>query len=178
MTLETILFRGTVNKELLVKFIYQYTQDLPYPTIKTKGPDKYIITPSFGIAISEGYNKRKMFITTNMYPGFISLLSKSIELISNHFYELFPNTNKIEFDVDHSILQRFQTEKAISVMDMIIMPDVWVDATSACYPAIKVERFGETLVIPYEDALLINTIFKRFDPYGYSGTMLSIVLND
>ena len=93
-------------------------------------------------------------------------------MISDNLYEIFPDVNKLEFEADSRVLERFQTEKALSVLGMTAIPTVWVDETSLCYPGIRINTKNGFVSIPLEDAIPIMEMFKRFDPICYAINML------
>lgn len=175
MRIDTPLFKGThesVNKNLLVSYIYMFEPTGQYQTVKERSNGNITINPSFGISISEGYDKPYIFIPASKYYSFITLLDKTITIISENLYEIFPNINKIEFEIDSRVLERFQTEKAMTTAGMTAIPAVWIDETNACYPGIRINTMNGSVVIPFEDAIPINEMFKHFDPMLYSINML------
>ena len=174
MKVETILFRGTAesaNKNMTISYVYDFETDGKYATIKQR-PNSISIHHSFGISISEGFEKPRIFIPGVKYYHFLTLLDKSVTLISDNLYEIFPDVNKLEFEADSRVLERFQTEKALSVLGMTAIPTVWVDETSLCYPGIRINTKSGFVSIPLEDAIPIMEMFKRFDPICYAINML------
>ena len=99
-------------------------------------------------------------------------MSKAIKLVSENLFEIFPNISKTEFEADERVLERFQTEKALSVAGMTAMPATWVNAQSECFPAIKIESKHGCVTIPLEDAIPLEAMLNGFDPIVYSLTML------
>lgn len=175
MSFDTYLYKGTresINPNLIISYQYDFNPDGPYQTIKEKKKGGYIINPSYGIMISEGFSAPWMFIQGGKYYSFVTLLEKAITLVSENLYEIFPNINKIEFEIDSRVLERFQTEKALSTMGMTAMPTVWTNQTSECFPGIKISSKNGTVTIPLEDAIPIKDMLKHFDPICYSISML------
>lgn len=175
MRIDTPLFRGTqesVNKNLIVSYVYMFQPSGQFQTVKEHPNGKITINPSFGISISEGFDKPRIFIPGGKYYSFLTLFDKTITLISENLYEIFPNVNKIEFEIDSRVLERFQTEKAMTTAGMTAVPAVWVDETNSCYPGIRINTSSGSVIIPLEDAIPIKEMFKRFDPILYSINML------
>lgn len=175
MKIDTQLFKGSMespNKNLTVSYIYNFEQDGKYVTLKETLKGNISIHHSFGISISEGFDKPQIFIPGIKYYHFLTLFDKSVTLISENLYEIFPNINKLEFEADARVLERFQTEKALSTTGMTAIPAVWVDETSLCYPAIRINTKNGSVTIPMEDAIPIREMFKHFDPVGYAINML------
>lgn len=175
MTYDTQIYKGSkesINPSLLVSYLYDFHNDGNFPTIKEKRNGGYTINPSFGISISEGFDKPRIFIPGIRYYSFSTLFDKAITLVSENLFTIFPNVNKIEFEIDSRALERFQTEKALTTAGMSAYPAVWSDDTNACYPGIKINTKQGCVVIPLEDAIPLNEMFKRFDPLVYSINML------
>lgn len=174
MRINHVLYRGNVNKDLRVTFTYKYEEGQFCPVVQ-KSEEAATIYPSFGIGISEGFDKANAFITSKMYYSFVLLLDKTVKLVSEHMFELFPDMNKMEFDIDSRTLERFQTEKAMSVAGMTMIPAVWVDPSGSCFPALKIETLFGTCTIPFEDCMCINQMLKTFDPLGFGLSILRII---
>lgn len=175
MRVDTPLFRGTqesVNKNLLVSYVYMFEPTGQFQTVKERSNGNITINPSFGISISEGFDKPRIFIPGSKYHAFLTLLTKVTTLVSENLYEIFPNINKIEFEIDSRVLERFQTEKALTTAGMTAIPAVWVDETSSCYPGIRINTSNGYVTIPFEDAIPMCEMFKSFDPIVYSINML------
>lgn len=175
MIYDTQLYKGSkesVNPQMLVTYIYDFQMDGNFPTIKEKRNGGYTINPSFGISISEGFDKPRIFIPGIRYFAFSTLFDKAIKLVSENLFTIFPNVNKIEFEIDSRALERFQTEKALASAGMSAYPAVWCDETNACYPGIRINTKQGSVIIPLEDAIPLNELFKRFDPICYSISML------
>lgn len=175
MRIDTPILRGTqdsVNKNLLVSYVYTFEESGQFQTVKERPNGSITINPSFGISISEGFDKPRIFIPGNKYYSLVTLLDKTINLVSENLYEIFPNVSKIEFEIDSRVLERFQTEKALTTAGMTAVPAVWSDDTNCCYPAIKVMMTTGSVMIPLEDAIPMTEMFKNFDPINYSISML------
>lgn len=169
-----ILYRGTVNRDIRVTYAYKY-EDGQFCPVVQRSEEAVTIFPSYGISISEGFEKGSAFITSKTYYSFVLLLNKTVKLVSEHMFELFPDMNKMEFEIDSRTLERFQTEKAMSVAGMTMLPTVWVDETNNCYPALKIETLYGTCTIPFEDCMNINQMFKTFDPLNFGLSILRII---
>lgn len=175
MRVDTPLFRGTqdsVNKNLLVSYVYTFEQGGKFDTVRQRANGNMTINPSFGISISEGFDKPHIFIPGVKYYQFTTLLEKTVNAISENLYEIFPNVNRIEFEIDSRVLERFQTEKAMTTAGMTAVPAVWVDETSSCYPGIRINTKNGYVIIPLEDAIPLKEMLKGFDPIVYSINML------
>lgn len=175
MYYDTHIYRGSVdsiNRHLLVTYSYDFDMSGDYPTVRKTPSGKHIISPSFSISISEGFDKDRLFLPGNKYYVFVSLLNKAIKLVSENLFEIFPNVSKTEFDIDQRALERFQTEKALSVAGMTATPSVWTNETSECFPGISIESKYGKVVIPLEDAIPLAAMLSSFDPLTYSISML------
>ena len=175
MTFDTHIYRGTqesINTHLLVSYHYMFEPEGQYQTIKEKRNGGYVINPSFGISISEGFDKPRIFIPGNKYYSFVTLLDKAITTVSENLFTIFPDVNKIEFEVDSRALERFQTEKALSTAGMSAVPAVWSNETNECFPGIRINSKNGCVIIPLEDAIPLVDLLKHFDPIVYSISML------
>lgn len=173
--INSTIYRGFVNKDLRVTYHYKFESTGQFQTITQRENGSITILPSFGISISEGFEKSRLFIPGNKYYPFSSLLRKSIKKISDNLYDIFPNVNRIEFEIDSRVLERFQTEQAMSTNNMTIIPEVWVDNTNSCYPAIKVNTLNGSISIPLEDAISISEMMNSFDPMTYGLSVLRLL---
>lgn len=174
--IDSQLFRGVVNKDLNVNFMYTFTDEGNFQTIvEREGAVK--IQQSFLLGISEGYGRPFITVQSNVYPSFISLLDKSIKLISENLYDIYPDIGKIEFDIDSKTMEIYQTEKAIQTAGMIMVPDVWIDMSQQCFPAIKMTstKYPMGVKIPLEDAVAMSKMLSCFDPNVYGLTLLRIL---
>lgn len=171
------LFRGSVDKHLSVSYVYSYEADGDFKTVyQREGSNSVSILPSFGISISKGYDQERVYIPSNQYFTFITMLNKIVRLISDHLYELFPNAGRSEFEINAKALERFQTEEAIASDGITMIPAVYVDDTNQCYPGIQINtlKLG-SIRIPLQDAIPMNQMFKTFDPHAMSISMLRIM---
>ena len=116
-----------------------------------------------------------MFIPAYKYFQFVLLLKKTIKKISANLYDIFPNINSSEFEVDSRVLERFQTEQAMASGGMTMVPCVWVDQASQCYPSIRVTSLNGNVVIPLEDAMSISQMLQTFDPHQFGLSVLRIL---
>lgn len=174
---DTTIFRGSkdsCNKDLRVVYLYSYSAELEqFPTAKEKtNGNGFNIDPSYAISISEGFEKGRIFIPGNKYFAFITLFDKAVDLISENLYTLYPNINKVDFEIDSKALERFQTEKALAVAGITAVPSIWCDEMGKPYPSVKLNSTLGIVNIPLEDAIQIREMFKRFDPICYSASML------
>ena len=175
MTYDTQIYRAnksSVNKDFTIFYHYKFEQSGYFPTVRRKKNGGYIISPSFSIKLSEGFEKNGLFVPSSMYYAFISLFDKTVKLVSENVYTLFPDVNKIEFEIDNKALDRFQTEKALTTMGMTGTPCVWANSFNETFPAIRISSKNGCVVVPLEDAIAINELFKGFDPMVYSISML------
>lgn len=171
------LFRGSVDKKLSALYVYTFEADGDFKTVyQREGSSSVTILPSFGISISRGYNQDGIYVTSNQYFTFVTLLNKIVTLIQDHLYELFPNAGKSEFEINSKALERFQTEKAIASDGITMIPAVYVDDTNQCYPGIQINtlKLG-SIRIPLQDAIPMNKMFSTFDPHAMSISMLRIM---
>ncbi len=175
-TIDTFIYRASkdsINPNLTVTFNYKFEPTGPYQTIKENNRKTgYIINPSYAISISEGRGKQYIFIPGNKYYAFTSLLDKAIKLISENLFTIFPNVNKLEFEIDSRALERFQTEKAMSTTGLTAVPAVWPNEVNECFPGVKVSSIHGAVIIPLEDAIPIVETLKHFDPLLCSINML------
>lgn len=176
MKIDSVLYRGLINKDLRVTYMYSYDTEGMYQTIKQKMSGRYSLFQSFSIDISEGYEKAHVFIPSNRYYQFTQLLGSAVKKISENLLDLFPNIGQPEFDIDSRTLERFQTEQALTTGGMTMMPAVYVDATNATFAGIRISScVGNTsIVIPFEDAIPMSKMFETFDPHMFGLSMLKI----
>lgn len=175
-TIDTIIYKGSkdsTNPSLSIMFDYKFEQNGAFPSIKENNKKNgYIINPAYSITISEGKDRPYIFIPGNKYYAFTSLLDKAIKLISENLFTIFPNINKLEFEADSRVLERFQTEKALTTAGLTAVPAVWSTGTGECYPGIKISSLYGTVIIPLDDAVPIVETLKYFNPIVCSITML------
>jgi hypothetical protein len=152
-----------------------YTNEGQYPNIRRRDNGDFSYHPQFSISISEGFEKPYIFIPNNRYAAFVLLLKKTIKLVSEHMLELYPDTNKTEFDIDSRTLERFQHEKSMTTGGMTILPDVWINDTNECFPALRFETLWGTCKIPFEDCMAIAQMFRSFDPYAFEISLITLL---
>lgn len=173
---ESILFKGFVDKSLRLTYVYMLELAGKFQSIKESEDGGRITTsPSYIITLSTLNPRTRVTISSTKYFTFVVLFEKSLKLIQENLFELFPNVGKIEFDVDERVLERFQTEKALSSADITMTPTVHVDQMGQCSPGLRIsldDKDGE-ITIPLEDAIGINQMLKIFDPNQYGLTILS-----
>lgn len=175
MTYDMTIYRGSKesnNPDFIITYQYKFEQNGEYPTVKRKKNGGYIISPSFSISLSEGFDRNRLFIPSSLYYPFISLFDKSVKLISDNLFILFPDISRMEFEVDPKALERFQTEKALTTAGMTGMPSTWVNKFNETFAALRISSKYGVITIPIEDAVAINELFKTFDPMVYSISML------
>ena len=177
MSISYKLFRGSTDKRLTVTYVYRFEAEGDFRTVYQKeGSESAYISPSFGISISNGYDKDRVYVTTNQYFTFVTLFEQIVRLVSQHLHELFPNAGRSEFEINAKALERFQTEEAVASEGITMIPCVYVDETNQCFPGIQINtlKFG-SIKIPLQDAIPMNRMFKTFDPHGMSISMLRIL---
>jgi hypothetical protein len=97
-------------------------------------------------------------------------------MVSEHLYEIFPNVDKTDFEMDSKTMERFMTEKAMHTSGMTIVPTVWVNSTSECFPGLRISGTNmNTFSFPLEDAIPIVKMLNTFDPYNMGLTMLRMI---
>lgn len=174
MRIDTVLFKGFINKNLVCHYVFQFEESGQYQTIRTRQNGNIVINQCYGLSISEGFEKNRIYISANKYPAFVSLLNKSVKLVQENLYEIFPNVNQTEFEIDNRALQRFQTEKAMSTAGIGITPSVWIDEYSQSYPGIRINGSG-FITIPLEDAIAFATKLSMFNPDNMMLSMLRMI---
>ena len=170
------LFRGSTDRNLSVTYVYRFEESGDFQTVKERENGTITILPSFGINISNGFGKDSVYITSGMYYSFTSLLEKCVKLVSDHLYEIFPNVEGLEFEIDSKTLERFQTEKALSTNGMTFIPCVYVDETNQCFPGIQINtlKFG-SVKIPFQDAIPMSKMLSSIDPHLVGLSILRIL---
>lgn len=173
--IDSNLYRGCVNRDLTVEFLYTYTDEGKYQPIVDKG-ETVKVYPAHMLTISEGYGKPFVTVMSNNFHQFVSLLEKSVKHISENLYDIFPDVNKIEFEMDSKTMEIYQNEKAMTTNGMTMYPTVWVDMNQQCYPAIKFTTLKQPsgITIPLEDAIPISKLLNTFNPHVYGITLLSL----
>lgn len=176
MNISSTLYRGIVNKELKVEYVLQYESGGQYQTVRKRENGGYLIRPAFGLSISEGFEKSRVFIPSNKYYHAISLLQKINKIVAENIFEIFPNSgSKTEFSIDSKMLDRYQTEKALSVSDMSVYPCIYANETNECFPAIQLNTSKSSVRIPFDDSLAIEKMFSTFDPHIYGSSLLTML---
>ena len=167
------IFSGSVNKDFHVTYGYRFmfnSHDAKYPTVKETDKGTIVINQSYSLSLFESYNGGGLFIPGKDWERFCSLLEKTVKLISENLYDLYPNVDSHELDIDHRTLDRFKTEKACSTGGMSMYPDVWVNKENETFPAIQMNTsIGSctTIKVPLEDAVPLVAALKRIDPNLY-----------
>lgn len=174
------LFRGQINRDLLVNYLYQYRDgnnpENKYPSVRMTQPSQsLVIDPSFGLSISEGFEKDRLFVPGSKWFQFTTLFSKTITEISKVLYEIFPNISGTDIDIDNRALDMFKTERACSTCGFTMLPCIWFDTTNQGYPAIQIDGLNGSCKIPFEDAIPLNAILNNVDPLTYGLQVLSLM---
>lgn len=176
MRLNHLLMNGTVDKNLRMNFIYDFKQggDERFPTMIEHEDGNLYMFPAHSISISSG-NNNHIFIPTKRYFQFVTLLERSAHLISEHLFELFPNISMTEFDIDHKVMERFETEQKLTTDGMSMVPAIWVNENNECFPAIRYEYIkGDKFTIPLNDAIPMIQILNTLDPFTFGLSLLRI----
>jgi hypothetical protein len=173
--IESVIFKGFINKNLTVSYIFNLKLDGKYRIIEEDDNGMIKMYPGYILQLNPGYPLPRVFISPRRYFPFVSLLEKTIKLIQENLFELFPSINKIEFEVDERMLARFQTEKALNSSNITMMPAVYTDSTNQCYPGIRVSLDDKegAVTLPLEDAMGISQMLKTFDPNAYGLALMS-----
>ena len=172
MKIDHLLTVGSVDKDLRVTYLYEY-RDGEFKTIHEYN-GKWFIEPNYAIKISRSYDD-SIFVPRVRYFHFVSLLEKSVKLISENLYNLFPDVDRVEFEIDQLELKRFQTEKAMSISGMKMTPCVWVNKTNECFAGIHYEDPRTSFKFPLEDAIAFVRMFSTFDPNLFGLAILRIL---
>lgn len=174
------IYRGIeINKDLLVTFSVSYTTDEQYNTITEKqNGSGYVFKNLYSLTISEGYGKSRMYCPSSSWATFVSILVKSIKLIQDNFYNIFPNANKIDWDdIDRKELERFQTEKCMYLNGFSIIPVIYLTSCNEPVPGIRITtKSNESVNIPFEDAILISEILNKIEPNTLAISYLKLLL--
>lgn len=173
--IESIVYQGLTNSELRVSFIYLFKHDEEkYNTVKEK-ESGYTVMPSYLLKISEGYEKPQTFISPRKYFSFATMFDKSVKLVQDSLYDLFPNVGRPEFSMDSRAYERFIQEKAMSSAGMSIIPAIWTDSTNQCYPALQIisEEKNDSVTIALEDAIGFSRFLATFQPDLYGMLILT-----
>ena len=174
--IESVIFKGIINKSLTVSYIYTVKlNEGHFNTIEEDNKGNIKIYPEYMIQINPGYPLQRFFVSSQKYYAFISMFDKAVKLIQEHLFELFPNISRSEFEIDERTLERFQTEKALCVANISMMPAVYFDSSKQCYPGLKIcaTDKSDNIILPLEDCISINKLFTIFDPNTYGLNILS-----
>lgn len=175
MKIDHLLMRGYVDPDIRVSYKYEFMID-NYPTITQPRDDFVKIMHSYSLQIMRTFDD-SIFIGNKRYFPFVLMLEKTVKLVSDNLYNLFPDINDFEFGIDRKMLEIFQSEKAVSSAGITMVPCVWVKAaTNECYPAIEVSGSNiKPFKIPLEDAMSMVKLFSVFDPVNMGMNMLRML---
>lgn len=170
---ESVLYRGITNREFKCSFIYTLQTEGKFKNVIEKEQGSYIVYPGYILNVCEGYERPNLYISPRRYFPFVTLVNKTVKLVQENLYDLFPNVGRLEFEINERTLARFQTEQALNTANITMMPAVWVDSTNQCYPGIRItdEEKSLSVTIPLEDAIAFSEFLHGFDPNSY-GTMM------
>lgn len=175
MKIEHILYHSDIEKTFRCSILFDFvTEESERYKSYSQNPEtgKVTIYPYHNLIMSRSYEDR-IFIPTRRYSQFIILLERSIKLISEHLYELYPNVTKNEFEIDHKTLEIFQTERALSIAGMTMIPDIFVNEVSETFPAVHISMSnGSTFKLTLNDAMGISKILNIVDPYNLGLSLL------
>lgn len=176
---ETTLFKGFVDTHL--SLIYGVNVELEGKFAVIKENEQYNsidIRPGHCFKIFAGNPVVCLFITTRQFYPFMVLFDKIIKLTQENLFELFPNVGNTEFDINDSVLERFQKEKALSTANLTMMPALYTNSTGECSPGIRIslENKVGAITIPLEDAIGMNRCLKTFDPNNFTLQVLNKLL--
>lgn len=173
------LYKGMdINKDLQVSMNVVYDYDSQYTTIKISG-NNITFNRSYTLSISEGYEKPHIFVTSNEWAPFVSILRKSIKLIQENFHNIFPAQGRINReDIDMKELERFQTEKCMFLNGISIIPIIY-STEYENFPGIMVRnKRNESVRIPFEDAIIISEVLDKIEPNLLSIQYLQMLMRD
>ena len=175
MKINHTLFTGRIDRDLRVQFSFDINKpNEKYPTILHPAQDKWSIVPSFGLFITTGYNTY-VFIPGKLYYQFIALLRRSVASISEHLYEIFPNADSPDFEVNTKALEIYSTRNALSTAGMKIVPCVWNNQGGDMYPGLSfVSDKNSQISIPLEDAIPMVEMLSSFDPHNMMMQMIHV----
>lgn len=174
-TFESILYKGIADKSLRISYIFDLNLEGKFLTIEETSSGNITTYPTYMLKISSTNSNLKIIIGSLKYFTFVVLFEKSLKLIQENLFDLFPNVGKLEFDMDDSVLERFQKEKALNSADITMIPAIYTDGTGVCSPGLRIsiENKGKYITIPIEDAIAIDRMFKTFEPNTYGLNILS-----
>lgn len=173
------LYKGMdINKDLQVSMNVIYDYDSQYATVKISG-NNITFNRSYTLSISEGYEKSRIFVTSNEWAPFVSILRKSIKLIQENFHNIFPAQGRINReDIDMKELERFQTEKCMFLNGISIIPIIY-STEYENFPGIMVRnKRNESVRIPFEDAIIISEVLDKIEPNLLSIQYLQMLMRD
>lgn len=173
------LYKGMdINKDLQVSMNVVYDYDSQYTTVKISG-NNITFNRSYSLSISEGYERARIFITSNEWAPFVSILRKSIRLIQENFHNIFPAEGRINReDIDMKELERFQTEKCMFLNGISIIPIIY-STEYENFPGIMVRnKRNESVRIPFEDAIIISEVLDKIEPNLLSIQYLQMLMRD
>lgn len=171
------IYKGmNINKDLLVTFHVTLDTSGQFATVARK-TNSFVFHQAFSLSISEGYQKPRIFCPANQWQCLVSLLRKSIKLIQDNIYSIFPSLGNINWDdVDKKGLERFQTEKSMYLNGFTIIPIIYYASDCNYYPGINITtKNNESVQIPLEDAILISEILDSIEPNALSISYLKII---
>ena len=173
--IESIVYQGLTNRDMRVSFVYFFKCEEEKFNTVVERENGYVVNHSYLLKISEGYERPVIFVSPRKYFSFVTLFEKSLKLIQDNLYTLFPNVGRTEFDIDGRALDLFIQEKALSSADMHIVPAIWTDTTNQCYPGLKIvsEDKNSSVTIPLEDAIGFNRFLNTFQPDLYGMLLLT-----
>lgn len=177
MIINHTLYKCDINREMTIDYIYTFepSNERFKPTIVQNPNGSINIQSYFGIRIKEGYQQNSIWITTKQYFTFVSLLKKAVTLITDNLFKLYPNIGSATLSVDQVVLERFQNERSLYSNNITMKPCVWIDKTDQPYAAIEIETVGNSVKIPFEDAIGIVEMFQCFDPFSFGLGLLRIL---
>lgn len=165
MRVDHLLMVGSADKDLRVTYTCDINKEGDYRNIRSTDSGRMKVYNTFGIRISRSFEDG-IFIPQKKFFSFVALFERSVSLISEHLYELFPNVNDTEFETSSKSLERFQTEKALSTNGMTMSPRIWVNPESECFPGIGISGTMGVFTLPMEDAIPMVKMFNMLDPYS------------
>ena len=159
-----LLFSGSVNKDFKVRYSFTFETDGKYNTVFESNKGDLFITPKYSLTLTTGFNKESMFIQSSQYHTFTDLIQKIIDLIKVNFYDLYPNPDGMDFEVNNLLMETYMTEKALSGSGITVYPSSYYDNENLGYPAIQISNSSNDIIkIPLNDALSMNQMFKSLD---------------
>lgn len=175
MRINQTLFSGNIDKALKVIFSFDLkSQSDRFPTATHPSPDKWCLYPSYGLIIESGYNNF-IFVPSKLYFQFCALLKRSVATISEHLYDIFPNVDKSDFEVNSKSLEIYSNYDALSSAGMKITPCVWTNDGGDCYPGLTfINEKNMQFRLPLEDAIAMIEMLSTFDPNNMSLQLINI----